>query len=287
MEDNKTTKMLKIKLRTAELRLKTKFSTCLYLLSNDMALMLKDEVSALDLLRGSPLSASRAERSRKNPYFIWSDLQKLKESYDEFIELSGTVTPQGTDSYVDGAFERLERYQTLVEELIQILQENIQELCKSQGTHLPSSFPLDFKPTCLTKKEPPPEEGPDKSQSPEGPDESQPHEGLDKSQPTEGLDKSQPTEGLDKSKPLEGQDESQQPEGSDKFQTVERLDDSQVPEHKGPDESPLPEVPKTQTPITFHCCWAWPAAVCLLELCLKSVWHSPRHQLLLGRASSR
>ena len=170
MEDKKTYLRLKAKLGTAEMKMCTKLKTCLYTIPKENFDQFQDEITTLDL-QGSTdrllisLRHARAEKTKKNPYYIWNDLQKLKESYEEFIELSDMVLSQckGSGSYLDRVFERLEQYQTLVEELVQILQKTILHLCKTHESPLPSSFPLKFKPKAksTSPKQVPPESWPE------------------------------------------------------------------------------------------------------------------------------
>ena len=134
---------LKVKLGTQEMKLKGKIRKCLNLLPQESSLFTKNfeySSSGCETALSQALSKRQLEKTKRNPFFLWDDVKKLKVSLDEYEEVACMIAPQNEAS------DKLSHYQTLVEELVNSLKEAIYKLCRSQGAALPSSFPQDFKP---------------------------------------------------------------------------------------------------------------------------------------------
>ena len=191
MEDKKTKSMMKIKLIRAEMILKKRISNCLNLLPNDLYMEFASKFSSFNNRNhNTPLSASRAKRAKESPYFIWDDLMKLQDSLKDFFNLAQQVNLCCDDEVL----EKSKHYLTLVEGLVETLQQIIFHLCESSELPLPTSFPRDLKSRVGQDHEADEESssitGLDESELPTGPEESKPLEGPDKSTPPEGLDES-------------------------------------------------------------------------------------------------
>ena len=138
---------LKGMILTTEMILKKKICICLNLLPDKTYFAYTSKYSNIDLNRNSLLSASRAATSKKNPYFIWDDLSKLQDCYQKLSELAQQMyLISGSTSDATDLKGRNELYQTLVEELAEVLMGNILTLCHFTGLCLPPEFPKDWKP---------------------------------------------------------------------------------------------------------------------------------------------
>ena len=148
MEDNLLLlpSRLKVKLGTSEMKMRNKICKCLYILPKEQIQIFNEELASLDLELGSPLRVSRIIKTKGNPYFIWSDLQKLQETYQGFGAILEEIISRDEEKNLQRVVEKSKLYRYIIEELVQTLLEIIHELCISLATHLPRSFPTDFTP---------------------------------------------------------------------------------------------------------------------------------------------
>ena len=132
--------MSKAKLGTAEMKMKTKISKCFLILPKEQILMFENQKATLGLVCGSSLSVLRANKVKKNPYFVWDYVKKLLESHSDFSKLCNIIISSDQDPSLS-VKEKSKLYQALVEELVNILLMMVLELCRSCGVALPQSFP--------------------------------------------------------------------------------------------------------------------------------------------------
>ena len=135
-----------MKLGTLEMRMRNRICKCFYILSKEQARILDKELASLELELGSPFRASRVNKTKENPYFIWADVQKLQDSYNDYGVILKEIMSRGEEKNLPSVVDKSKLYQHLIEELVQMLLEIIQGLCISLATHFPRLFPKDFTP---------------------------------------------------------------------------------------------------------------------------------------------